>query len=105
MKIVQSYAIKSVFRKVISSFLNQLNETYFSSLDPTDIPEVLCFLQGAVNHGLTWSQYNPDVVSDGTYAANPSSYQTLKVDIQSRCQQETFKRQLFRVLEDLSDEE
>ena len=76
-----------------------------SLLDPMDIPEVKCFLQGATNNGLTWSRYNTDVLSDGTYAANTAGYQTLKTDIQTRCQEEKFKRQLLRALRQMYSEE
>lgn len=96
MKTTQFFAIKSAFRKVEFFSSYQLIENP-SLLDPMDIPEVSCFLQGVVNHGLTWSQYNPDIISDGTYAANPTGYQTLKIDIQTRCVKETFKRRFFRV--------
>jgi hypothetical protein len=70
-----------------------------------DIPEVNCFLQAAINHGLTWSRSNTDVLSDGTYAANTAGYQTLKTDIQTRCQDEKFKRQLLRMLRKMYEEE
>jgi hypothetical protein len=70
-----------------------------------DIPEVNCFLQAAINHGLTWSRSNTDVLSDGTYAANTAGYQTLKIDIQTRCQDEKFKRQLLRILRKMHDDE
>lgn len=69
------------------------------------IPEVKCFLQGATNHGLTWSRYDTNVLSDGTYAANPSGYQTLKTDIQTKCQNENFKRQLLRALRKMYEDE
>ena len=74
-------------------------------LDPADIPEVKCFLEGVINHGLTWSKYNSDVISDGTYAANTGGYQALKTDIQTKCQKEKFKRQLLRILRTMYDEE
>ncbi len=74
-------------------------------LDPTDISEVKCFLQGVINHGLTWSPYNTDVLSDDTYASNTAGYQTLKIDIQTRCQKEKFKRQFLRVIRKFYEEE
>ncbi len=68
-----------------------------------------CFLQGAIDRGLIWSRTNTDVLSDGTYAANPAGYQTLKTDVQTRCQKEKFKRQLLLALrkfyEDDNDED
>lgn len=70
-----------------------------------DIPEVKCFLQGAINHGFIWSRYNPDLLSDGTYAADPSGYQTLKTDIQTKCQNEKFKRQFIQAFREIYDEE
>jgi hypothetical protein len=70
-----------------------------------DISEVKCFLQGANNHGLTWSRYNADVLSDGTYAANTGGYQTIKTYIQTICQNEKFKRQLLRVLRKMYEDE
>jgi hypothetical protein len=73
-------------------------------LDPADIPEVKCFLQGAVNHGLTWSRSNTDVLSDGTYAANTAAYQTLKTDIQTRCKDEKLKRELLRAIRKMYEE-
>ncbi|CAF0979550.1 unnamed protein product [Adineta ricciae] len=75
------------------------------SKNPADIPEVRCFLEGVINHGLTWSKYNSDVISDGTYAANTGGYQALKTDIQTKCQKEKFKRQLLRILRTMYDEE
>lgn len=74
-----------------------MNKT-FCLLDPTETPEVKCFLQGVVNHGLTWSKYDGDLISDGTYAANPYTYSSLKTDIQTRCQDEKFKREFLRAL-------
>jgi hypothetical protein len=44
-------------------------------------------------------------LSDGTYAANTAGYQTLKTDIQTRCQDEKFKRQLLRMLRKMYEEE
>ena len=66
--------------------------------DPTETPEVKCFLQGVINHGLSGSKYDGDLISDGTYAANPSGYASVKLDVQTRCQDEKFKRQLLRAL-------
>ncbi len=77
----------------------------FVFLDPMDIPEVKCFLQGAINHGLTWSRYITDVISDGTYASNTVGYHTLKTDIQTACQGEKLKRQLLRALRKMHQEE
>lgn len=74
-------------------------------LAPGDIPEVNCFLQGAINRGLVWSRTNTDVLSDGTYAANTAGYQTLKTDIQTKCQKEKFKRQLLRALRKMYEDE
>ncbi|UJR20908.1 hypothetical protein I4U23_024017 [Adineta vaga] len=73
--------------------------------NPTDNPEVDCFLRKVINHGLTWSSSNPDVISDGTYAANANGYQAMKIDIQTRCEKEKFKRQLLRALRKMYDEE
>lgn len=70
-----------------------------------DIPEAKCFLQRTINNGFTWSRYNTDVLSDGTYAANTVGYQSLKTDIQTNCQKEKFKRQLLRALRTMYDEE
>ena len=64
-----------------------------------------CFLGRAIDNGFTWSRYNTDVLSDGTYAANPSGYQTLKTDIQTRCQNQKFKRKLLRALRKMYEEE
>ncbi|CAF0941904.1 unnamed protein product [Adineta steineri] len=75
------------------------------SKNPTDIPAVNCFLQGVINHGLTWSKYNTDAISDGTYAANTIGYHTLKTDVQTRCKDEKLKRQLLRALRKMSIEE
>jgi hypothetical protein len=68
-------------------------------------PEVKCFLQGAMNRGLVWSRYDTDILSDGTYAANPSGYQSLKTDVQTRCKDEHLKRQLLRALRTMYEEE
>jgi hypothetical protein len=103
MKITPSYAIKYVLKKVELMISIPLIKTV-SLVDPTDIPEVKCFLQGAINHGLIWSQTNTNVLSDGTYAANTAGYQTLKTDIQTRCQKEKFKRQLLRALRKLYED-
>ena len=59
-----------------------------------DMPEARCFLQGALDRGLTWSRY--DVLSDGTYDSNVWGYQALKTDIQTKCKDEKLKRQLLR---------
>ncbi len=64
-----------------------------------------CLLQGATNRGLTWSRLNSNVFSDGTYASNPNGYQALKIDIQTRCEKETFKRELLRTLRRMYEEE
>jgi hypothetical protein len=77
----------------------------FVYLDPMDMPEVKCLLQGATNRGLTWSRYNSNVLSDGTYASNTNGYQALKIDIQTRCEKETFKRELLRKLREMYEEE
>ena len=74
-------------------------------LDPTDVAEARCFLQGAANRGFTWSRYNPNVLSDNTYATNTNGYQALKVDIQTKCKDEKFKRALMRALRKMYDEE
>ena len=74
-------------------------------LAPTDMSEVRCLLQGVANRGLTWSRYYPDVISDGTYASNTYGYQTLKTDIQTRCEKEKFKRQLLRALRQMYEED
>ncbi|UJR28622.1 hypothetical protein I4U23_009855 [Adineta vaga] len=75
------------------------------SKNPMDMAEVKCLLQGVANRGLTWSRYYSDVISDGTYASNTYGYQTLKTDIQTRCEKEKFKRQLLRTLRRMYDEE
>ncbi|CAF5159335.1 unnamed protein product, partial [Rotaria sp. Silwood1] len=67
--------------------------------------EVACFLQGAINHGLTWSRSNKDVLSDGTYASNTVGYQALKIDIQTRCQNEKLKRELLRALRKIYEDD
>ena len=72
--------------------------------------EVKCFLNGAVSRGLTWSRLNSNVLSDGKYASNQNGYQALKVDIQTKCKDEKYKRALRRALrnmeaEDSDDEE
>jgi hypothetical protein len=69
------------------------------------MPEVKCFLQGIANRGLTWSRYNPEVISDNTYASNTQGYQTLKTDIQTKCQNQGFKRELLRALRQMYEEE
>jgi hypothetical protein len=66
---------------------------------------VKCLLQGATNRGLTWSRLNSNVFSDGTYASNPNGYQALKIDIQTRCENEKFKRELLRTLRRMYEEE
>ncbi len=53
-------------------------------------------LQGVKSNGLTWSSYYPTVLSDNTYASNTYGYQSLKTDIQTKCEKETFKRELLR---------
>lgn len=73
--------------------------------DPTETAKVKCFLQGVINHGLTWSKYDGDLISDGTYAANPYAYSSVKMDVQTRCQDEKFKRALLRALRRLYEEE
>ncbi|CAF4070508.1 unnamed protein product [Rotaria sp. Silwood2] len=75
------------------------------SKNPGDIPEVACFLQGAINHGLTWSRFNTDVLSDDTYASNTVGYQALKIDIQTRCQNEKLKRELLRAFRKIYEED
>ena len=62
-------------------------------------------MQGAANRGFTWSRYNSNVLSDNTYASNTSGYQALKVDIQTKCKDEKFKRALLRALRKMYDEE
>ncbi len=74
-------------------------------LDPTDMPEVKCFLQGITSRGLTWSRYNSNVISDNTYASNTQGYQTLKTDIQTKCQNQGFKRELLRALRRMYEED
>lgn len=69
------------------------------------IPEARCFLQGARNRGLSWSQINPSVMSDGTYHANPSGYQSLKTDIQTRCQNQNLKREILRTLRKMYEDD
>lgn len=68
------------------------------------MPEVKCFLQGAASRGLTWSRLNSNVLSDGKYASNQNAYQALKVDIQTKCKEEKFKRSLRRALRRMEDE-
>ncbi|CAF3858981.1 unnamed protein product [Rotaria sp. Silwood1] len=80
------------------------NKLCFSK-NPEDIPEVACFLQGAINHGLTWSRSNKDVLSDGTYASSTVGYQALKIDIQTRCQNEKLKRELLRALRKIYEDD
>ncbi|CAF1262837.1 unnamed protein product [Rotaria sordida] len=75
------------------------------SKNPRDIPEMICFLQGAIKNGLTWSQSNTDVLSDGTYASNTAGYQALKIDIQTRCQNEKLKREFLRALRKIYEED
>jgi hypothetical protein len=62
------------------------------------MPEVKCFIQGATSKGLTWSRYYPNVISDNTYASNTQGYQALKTDIQTKCQNSGFKRELLLAL-------
>jgi hypothetical protein len=75
------------------------------SKNPTDMPEVKCFLQGITSRGLTWSRYNSNVISDNTYASNTQGYQTLKTDIQTKCQNQGFKRELLRALRRMYEED
>jgi hypothetical protein len=70
-----------------------------------DLSEVSCFLQGAANNGLTWSRYNPTLLSDNTYASNTYGYQSLKTDIQTKCAKETFKRELLLELRHMYEEQ
>jgi hypothetical protein len=70
-----------------------------------DIKEVKCFLQGVQKKGLIWSSYNTNVLSDGTYTGNTQAYQTLKTDIQTKCQGESFKRQLLEAVRRVYEEE
>jgi hypothetical protein len=70
-----------------------------------NIPEAKCFLQGAINRGLIWSRDYTNVLSDGTYAADKAGWQTLKTDIQTKCQKEQFKRQLLRALRNMYEDE
>ena len=64
-----------------------------------------CFLQGLSSRGLTWSRYNSDIISDNTYASNTQGYQTLKTDIQTKCKDQGFKRELLRELRRLYEQE
>ncbi|CAF1066097.1 unnamed protein product [Rotaria magnacalcarata] len=75
------------------------------SNNPMSIPAAQCFLQGAISRGLTWSRFNANVLSDGTYAANTAGYQTLKTDIQTRCKDEKLKRELIRALRKMYEED
>ncbi|CAF1162345.1 unnamed protein product [Rotaria sp. Silwood1] len=68
------------------------------SRNPSTIFEVKCFLETVVRHGLVWSMSNSNVISDGTYEADKRGYHDLKKDIQTKCQKESFKRQLQRAL-------
>lgn len=68
------------------------------------LTEAKCFLTSARNKGY-WSSYNSNVLSDGTYAKNPSGYQALKVGIQTKCVKENFKRQLLRALRRLEEDQ
>ena len=69
------------------------------------MPEAKCFLQGIASNGLTWSSYNSNVISDNTYASNTQGWQTLKTDIQTKCQKEVFKRKLLRALRQMYEED
>ena len=64
-----------------------------------------CFLRNIRNNGLTWSSYYPDVISDNTYASNTRGYQSLKIDIQTKCQKSSFKREFFRTLRQMYEDE
>ncbi len=77
----------------------------FVCLDPTALPEVKCLLQSAQKKGLKWSIYNSNTLSDGTYAANPTAWQTLKTDIQTKCKGQSFKRELLQALRGMYDEQ
>jgi len=77
----------------------------FMYVAPTDTEEVKCFLQSIASHGLTWSRYNPDVISDNTYASNTAGYSALKEDVQTKCQGQSFKRELMRALRRMYEEE
>ena len=70
-----------------------------------DMSEVRCFLQGIQNRGLTWRTYNSDVITDNTYAADVNGWQAKKTDIQTKCQDEKFKRQLLRALRRMEEED
>jgi hypothetical protein len=70
-----------------------------------DLPEVKCFLQGAMNRGITWSGSATNVLSDGTYASDTYGYQALKVDIQTKCKDENLKRELMRALRKMNEEQ
>lgn len=70
-----------------------------------DMSEVRCFLQGIQNRGLTWRSYNSDVISDNTYASDVNGWQSLKTDIQTKCESEKFKRQLLRELRRMQEED
>lgn len=67
--------------------------------------EVKCFLDGIRGRGLAWSSTYPDVISDNTYESDKSGWQTLKTDIQTKCANEQFKRQLLRALRRMDDED
>jgi len=77
----------------------------FVCLDPTAIPEVKCLLQSAQQSGLKWSIYNSNTLSDGTYASNPTAWQSLKTNIQTQCKNQSFKRELLQLLRRTYDEE
>jgi hypothetical protein len=74
-------------------------------LDPMDMPKVKCFLKGITNLGLPWSRFNSDVINDNTYASTTQGYQTLKADIQTKCKNQGFKRELLRALRGMYEEE
>ncbi|CAF3621322.1 unnamed protein product [Rotaria sordida] len=75
------------------------------SKNPMGTFQIKCFLETIQKHGLVWSIYDSDVISDGTYESDRRGYQALKVDIQTKCQKESFKRQLLRALRRMNEEE
>ncbi|CAF3355062.1 unnamed protein product [Rotaria socialis] len=75
------------------------------SRNPSVLSEAKCFLDTIRRNGLTWSSSNSYIISSGKYASNVAGYGATKTDIQTKCQKESFKRELMLELRQMYDAE
>ncbi|CAF2151074.1 unnamed protein product [Rotaria magnacalcarata] len=75
------------------------------SRNPLALSEAKCFLDTIRRNGLTWSSSNSYIISSGKYASDITRYDATKTDIQTKCQKESFKRELLLELRQMYDVE